>query len=244
MAALAARRPHRLHVPCDGTAPSIIHALAASGRRRQHHGTPSDAVPRIRFAIVPVPEIPLARTSLRNRSHPFFGHRRRRTQGIPEKQLLAHSECAGHECESRQLRGHRFYLITITELSDHDERKCISGPPGFVLPRFVLFHGEAAGAVSDSCRERFERGQMVKESAWVWVRAPRGPIPKTVQNVLRAKLERRVRRKWNGRCRSVVVRFRGNYAYVDAFPQEDCHMPCTRRSSGSGSPPPPCACAA
>ena len=66
---------------------------------------------------------------------------------------------------------------------------------------------------------------MVKESAWVWVRAPRGPIPKTVQNVLRAKLERRVRRKWNGRCRSVVVRFRGNYAYVDAFPQEDCHMP-------------------
>jgi len=66
---------------------------------------------------------------------------------------------------------------------------------------------------------------MVKGSAWVWVRAPRGPIPKTVQDVLRARLEHRVRRKWKGRCRSVVVRFRGNYVYVDAFRQVDCHMP-------------------
>lgn len=61
----------------------------------------------------------------------------------------------------------------------------------------------------------------------VWVRAPRGPIPKAVQNALRARLEKHARAKWKGRCRGVVVRFRGAYAYVDAFSSESPHMPWT-----------------
>ncbi len=62
------------------------------------------------------------------------------------------------------------------------------------------------------------------KASWVWVRAPRGPIPKAVQDALRARLEKRARAKWKGRCRGVVVRFRGAYAYVDAFPLEDPPM--------------------
>ncbi len=56
------------------------------------------------------------------------------------------------------------------------------------------------------------------------MRAPRGPIPKTVQNALRARLEKHVRAKWKGRCRGMVVRFRGAYAYVEAFPVESLYM--------------------
>jgi len=37
---------------------------------------------------------------------------------------------------------------------------------------------------------------MVRKPSWVWVRAPRGPIPKAVQDALRARLEHRARTKW------------------------------------------------
>jgi hypothetical protein len=52
---------------------------------------------------------------------------------------------------------------------------------------------------------------------WVWFRVPRGPIPKVAQNALRVRLERHARTKWKDQCREVVVRFRGPFAYVDAF---------------------------
>jgi hypothetical protein len=42
--------------------------------------------------------------------------------------------------------------------------------------------------------------------------------PNAVQVALRARLERHVRAHWMDRCREVVVRFRGAFAYIDAFP--------------------------
>jgi hypothetical protein len=53
-----------------------------------------------------------------------------------------------------------------------------------------------------------------------WGRAPAGPIPKAVQDELRRRLEKHVSSKWKERCREVNVRFRGAFAYVDAFPLE------------------------
>lgn len=47
--------------------------------------------------------------------------------------------------------------------------------------------------------------------------AQRARIPEHVREVLRARLERHARASWDERCREVVVRFRGPYAYVDAF---------------------------
>jgi hypothetical protein len=44
---------------------------------------------------------------------------------------------------------------------------------------------------------------------------------------LRARLERHVRTHWKDRCREVVVRFRGAFAYVDAFPLDRQFMPGT-----------------
>jgi hypothetical protein len=52
----------------------------------------------------------------------------------------------------------------------------------------------------------------------IWVRVPRGPIPEAVQGALRARLERHAQTAWKDRCRAVVIRFRGAYAYVDALP--------------------------
>ena len=52
---------------------------------------------------------------------------------------------------------------------------------------------------------------------WLWIRVPRGPIPKVAQDALRARLERHVHAKWKEQCREVVVRFRGAFAYVGAF---------------------------
>jgi hypothetical protein len=48
-----------------------------------------------------------------------------------------------------------------------------------------------------------------------------------VQSALRARLERHVRTHWKDRCREVVVRFRGTFAYVDAFPLHHQFMPGT-----------------
>lgn len=52
----------------------------------------------------------------------------------------------------------------------------------------------------------------------MWVRVPRGPIPKAVQGALVARLERHAQTEWKDRCSAVLVRFRGAYAYVDALP--------------------------
>ena len=60
-----------------------------------------------------------------------------------------------------------------------------------------------------------------------WGRAPGGPIPEAVQDELRRRLEKHVSSKWNERCREVKVRFRGVFAYVDAFPLERQYIPGT-----------------
>lgn len=63
--------------------------------------------------------------------------------------------------------------------------------------------------------------------AKVWVWAPKGPIPGDVQEALRTRLEAHVRRKWRDRCREIIIRFRGAFAYVDAFPRKQWYMPGT-----------------
>lgn len=52
-------------------------------------------------------------------------------------------------------------------------------------------------------------------------------IPPTAQAALRARLDRHVRTHWKDRCREVVIRFRGAFAYVDAFPLHRQFMPGT-----------------
>lgn len=49
-------------------------------------------------------------------------------------------------------------------------------------------------------------------------RARKGAIPEAAKEALGARLERHARSHWKDRCREVVVRFRGVFAYVDAFP--------------------------
>ena len=50
-------------------------------------------------------------------------------------------------------------------------------------------------------------------------------IPPATQWSLQARLERHAATEWKGRCRSVVVRFRGAFAYVDALRDEDDATP-------------------
>ena len=57
-------------------------------------------------------------------------------------------------------------------------------------------------------------------SARIWVRVPRGPIPAVVQRAFEARLERHAQAEWTDRCRAVLIRFRGAYAYVDALPSD------------------------
>ena len=52
-------------------------------------------------------------------------------------------------------------------------------------------------------------------------------IPQAVQHALVARLEQHVRKLWKSQCRDVVVRFRGMFAYVDAFPLRHQFMPGT-----------------
>jgi hypothetical protein len=54
-----------------------------------------------------------------------------------------------------------------------------------------------------------------------------GSIPPPVRDALRARLERHVARSWQGRCRGLVVRFRGAFAYIDAHPSEQIDLPST-----------------
>ncbi len=60
-----------------------------------------------------------------------------------------------------------------------------------------------------------------------WAPAPRRRIPRAAQEALRARVERHARTKWKGHCRAVVIRFRGAFACVDAFPLKQHHLPGT-----------------
>ncbi len=66
--------------------------------------------------------------------------------------------------------------------------------------------------------ESLDRSDRLSPSQRIWVRVPRGPIPTAVQGALRARLERHAQTGWKDRCRGVLIRFRGAYAYVDALP--------------------------
>ena len=71
------------------------------------------------------------------------------------------------------------------------------------------------------------KSRKVRRPAKVWMWVPTGPIPKPVQDALRARLEAHVLKQWKCRCRGVVVRFRGAYAYIDAFSANPWHPPGT-----------------
>lgn len=60
-----------------------------------------------------------------------------------------------------------------------------------------------------------------RRSGWVWTKASSGKIPDRVQTALRMRLERYAAAQYAGRCREVLVRFRGRYAYVDAYPVKE-----------------------
>ena len=53
------------------------------------------------------------------------------------------------------------------------------------------------------------------------------PIPQAEQHALRVRLEQHVRTNWSEQCRGIAVRFRGAFAYVDAFPLDRQSMPGT-----------------
>ncbi|MEK7667455.1 MAG: hypothetical protein AAB409_02280 [Gemmatimonadota bacterium] len=42
-----------------------------------------------------------------------------------------------------------------------------------------------------------------------------------------------MRTKWEGRCREVVIRFRGAYVYIDAFPGDVEYLPDTSPEEGA-----------
>jgi hypothetical protein len=65
----------------------------------------------------------------------------------------------------------------------------------------------------------FRGGTAMRKSprTWIWA-PPKRAIPKEVQDTLRNLLEKHAYTKWKKVCRKVEVRFRGAYAYVDAFP--------------------------
>jgi hypothetical protein len=65
----------------------------------------------------------------------------------------------------------------------------------------------------------------VTKTFQIWSRAPHGPIPKAIQDRLRNRLQRHVRTRWKDHCREVRIRFRGAYAYVEAFPLNRQYMP-------------------
>ena len=53
----------------------------------------------------------------------------------------------------------------------------------------------------------------------------RGKIPETIRMGLTDRLEKHAALKWARECRGVEVRFRGVYAYVDAYPSRRDYMP-------------------
>ena len=52
-------------------------------------------------------------------------------------------------------------------------------------------------------------------------------IPLNVQEAFRRRLRQHAEEAWKDLCREVVVRFRGAFAYVDAFPLQHQFMPGT-----------------
>lgn len=60
---------------------------------------------------------------------------------------------------------------------------------------------------------------------WEWVKAKPKGIPPAARYALQARLEKHAQKHWRQQCREVIVRFRGAFAYVDAFPRERQHMP-------------------
>lgn len=55
----------------------------------------------------------------------------------------------------------------------------------------------------------------------------RATIPEHARAALRARLERHVSAVWSDHCGRIAVRFRGAFAYVDAFPARRAHLPGT-----------------
>jgi hypothetical protein len=53
------------------------------------------------------------------------------------------------------------------------------------------------------------------------------PIPDHVRSSLQDRLETHARTAWNERCAEVHVRFRGEYAYIDAIESDPWIMPGT-----------------
>ena len=49
----------------------------------------------------------------------------------------------------------------------------------------------------------------------------RASIPEAMRRALRTRLEAHAAARWADRCRSIAVRFRGAYAYIDAFASEE-----------------------
>ncbi len=56
---------------------------------------------------------------------------------------------------------------------------------------------------------------------WVYVGGPVGRIPDRTRDELTRRLQQHVAVHWRERCREVLVRFHGGFAYVDAFSTED-----------------------
>jgi len=63
-------------------------------------------------------------------------------------------------------------------------------------------------------------------------RARHGSIPQAVQAAVRARLEQHVRALWKDRCREVVVRFRGKFAYSN----EKCEPSFLLSGAPAGTP--------
>ena len=52
------------------------------------------------------------------------------------------------------------------------------------------------------------------EQRRTWGPRPRGPIPEGLRAKLATRLLQHVRKRWKGRVRKILLRFRGAYAYV------------------------------
>jgi hypothetical protein len=55
-------------------------------------------------------------------------------------------------------------------------------------------------------------------------RSRRQGIPEHARLTLRKRLERHVLHRWDDHCRSIDVRFRGSFAYVDALQRNGWHL--------------------
>jgi hypothetical protein len=56
-------------------------------------------------------------------------------------------------------------------------------------------------------------------------------IPEHARVALRQRLERHALGQWKDRCRAIDVRFRGSFAYVDAFEKNPWHLPDASQES-------------